>query len=113
MLALIFAPSMCRTLAAMDAESRRELMQDAGGIDEHISADCRIRAVIKLRAELPGSPRRGCRVAVPAPPGLPERFCCIARSDRRGFPVRAKDHSRGATAPISARNDGAGDHVAG
>src|SRR5262249_43562690 len=56
---------------------------EARDTNEYISAHCRLRAVVQLRAELPGRAGRRGRVAVPAAPRFPERVRGAAGPGRR------------------------------
>ena len=88
-------------------------MRNAGSTDEHISADCRLRVLVQLRAELPGRAGRVGRVAVPAASRLPECVRGAARPYRRPVPVRSRQRTNvPAASPVRAGDDGAGDDLA-
>ena len=87
-------------------------MRNAGSTDEHISANCRIRAVVQLRAELPGRAGRVGRVAVPATSRRPECVRGPPGPVRRHVQVRPQQRPSPAASPLRAGDDGAGNHLA-
>ena len=71
-------------------------MRDAGGTDKHISAHCRMRVPVKLRAELPGRAGRVGGVAVPATPRSARQVEAAGALIRRGprGPLQPRPASR-------------------
>src|SRR5215510_12889150 len=98
--------AMTRRTSAVTVESFhqsqtvRSSLGEIGGIDEHISAHCRVRAVVELRAELSGRAGWVGGVAVPAPTRLSERVRGAAGPVGRPVPIRPQQRPGPAASPV-------------